>query len=86
MTNHVLNRDIRPPRIVGAWDALNDVEVAHDGKMYWAVLEYYEDGEEIRARSITGYDLTPEVAWEVVRSRNEALGLEQDSIGFWYRP
>lgn len=82
MAEQVLNKFIRPEYIVGSWTAMNDVEVAHDGKMYWAVLMHTADGIE----QMTGYDLENEVAWEVVRSRNEAMGLEQDSVGFWYRP
>jgi len=78
----------RPYKLpIGAWDALNDVEVAADGNMYWAVLERFEPdaaGREIR--SITQYDLTHEVAWAVVRSHNEAMGLVEDARGLWYRP
>lgn len=68
----------------GMWDALNDVDVAVDGRMYWAVLAYDETGEF--AGAITAYDLEPEVAWAVVHSHNEALGLVQDRFGLYYRP
>lgn len=82
MTERLMPKEFRVP---GSWTAMNDVEEASDGKMYWAILEYTDD-DTTYCHSVTGYDLTPEVAWEVVRSRNEAMRLEQDSRGFWYRP
>jgi hypothetical protein len=74
--------DYTPPPFM--WDAMNDVEEAADGKMYWAIHAYGVDGEYLGP--VTQYDLTHEVAWDVVHSHNEGIGLERDAVGLYYRP
>ena len=57
----------------GNWTAMNDVEVADDGIMYWAIFEYVKDGDGFKVIRLTGYDLTNKEAWNVVYSHN-AMG------------
>lgn len=64
---------------------MNDIEVSEDGVMYWAVYEYLDESKGY-AEPLTQYDLTAEFAWAMVDARNRALGLVQDSVGYWYQP
>lgn len=62
-------------RQVGKWVAINDVEEATDGVMYYAVHEYVLD-DKTYARPITEYELTGGEAWNLVHSHNKRMGFE----------
>lgn len=67
-----------------AWGFLNNPEVDDDGVMRYMIHEYDERG--LYKGPVTGPDLSWEVCNEVVNSRNEALGYEQNDRGFWFDP
>ena len=57
------------------WTAMNDVEEADDGEMYWAVHEYTGEAHPAQyAKQLTHYTLTNEEAWNLVNAHNDALG------------
>lgn len=61
------------------WTAMNDVEVAWDNVMYWAIFEYLPmvDGALTPGvQKLTNYDLTNEQAWDVVESHNTLYGFD----------
>jgi len=64
--------------VLNEWTALNDVEVAEDGVMYWAVLSYAPDEKsDFSSTPITHFALTNEDAWNLVYTHNKQMGLSE---------
>ncbi len=61
---------------IGAWTAMNDVDEADDGILYWAIFEYVT-GEQYVKR-LTNYRLTNSEAWAAVWSHNDLYGFGSD--------
>lgn len=61
------------------WTAMNDVDFAEDGVMYWAIFEYLPlvEGAYTQAtQRLTNYDLFNDQAWAAVWSHNALYGFD----------